>query len=85
MTFVWEPVSLLNLIFCIIIIVLGYWAYRKRENIIAVYIAIAFALFGISHLALLLGSQSSEVSLLVVRTLGYLVVIFALYKAAFGR
>ncbi len=85
MAFVWEPVSLLNLIFCIIIVVLGYWAYRKRENIIAVYIAIAFALFGISHLALLLGSQSSEVSLLVVRTLGYLVVIFALYKAAFGR
>lgn len=85
MAFVWEPVSLLNLIFCIIIVVLGYWAYRKRENIIAVYIAIAFALFGISHLAVLLGSQSSEVSLLVVRSLGYLVVIFALYKAAFGR
>jgi hypothetical protein len=85
MAFVWEPVSFLNLIFCIVIVVLGYWAYRKRENITAVYIAIAFALFGISHLALLLGSQSSEVSLLVVRSLGYLVVIFALYKAAFGR
>ncbi|AEG19215.1 hypothetical protein [Methanobacterium paludis] len=82
---VWDPVTLLNLIFCIIIVILGYWAYRKKENVIAIYIAIAFGLFGISHLAILLGSPSSAVSLLVIRTLGYLVVIFALYKAAFGR
>ncbi|KAF5089129.1 hypothetical protein [Methanobacterium aggregans] len=85
MAFVWDPVSVLNLFFCIVIVLLGYWAYRQRENLIAIYIAIGFALFGISHIAVLLGSQSSEVSLLVVRTLGYLVVIFAMYKAAFQR
>jgi CHASE2 domain-containing sensor protein len=85
MAFVWDPVSVLNLFFCILIVILGYWAYRQKENVIALYIGLGFGLFGISHIAVLLGSQSSEISLLVVRTLGYLVVIFAMYKAAFQR
>ena len=85
MAFVWDPVSVLNLFFCILIVILGYWAYRQKENVVALYIGLGFGLFGISHIAVLLGSQSSEISLLVVRTLGYLVVIFAMYKAAFQR
>ena len=85
MAFVWDPVSVLNLLFCILIVILGYWAYRQKENVVALYIGLGFGLFGISHIAVLLGSQSSEISLLVVRTLGYLVVIFAMYKAAFQR
>lgn len=85
MAFVWDPVSVLNLFFCILIVILGYWAYRQKENVVALYIGLGFGLFGISHIAVLLGSQSSEISLLVVRSLGYLVVIFAMYKAAFQR
>jgi hypothetical protein len=85
MAFVWDPVSVLNLLFCILIVILGYWAYRQKENVVALYIGLGFGLFGISHIAVLLGSQSSEISLLVVRSLGYLVVIFAMYKAAFQR
>ncbi|SCG86676.1 hypothetical protein [Methanobacterium congolense] len=85
MAFVWDPVSVLNLLFCILIVILGYWAYRQKENVVALYIGLGFGLFGISHIAVLLGSQSSEISLLVVRTLGYLVVIFAMYKTAFQR
>jgi hypothetical protein len=45
------------------------------------YIGVAFALFGISHLVNLIapGASFTDV-LLVIRTLGYLIVIFALYK-----
>jgi len=85
MAFNWDPLTALNLVFCIIIVVLGYWAYHKKRNTTAIFIAIAFGLFGISHLALLLGSASTEISLLVIRTLAYLVIIYAVYRAAFGR
>ena len=85
MAIVWEPVSALNLLFCIIIVILGYWVYKNRENVLAIYIALAFGLFGISHLSILLGTKSSEISILAIRTLAYLVVIFALYKAATSR
>jgi hypothetical protein len=85
MAFLWDPLTALNLVFCIIIVVLGYWAYRTKNNMMAIYIALAFGLFGISHLAILLGAKSSEISLWVIRALGYLVVIFALYRTAFSR
>jgi hypothetical protein len=79
-----DPVVILNFIFCLIIVGLGYWAYRKRKSVIAIYIAITFGLFGISHLSILLGIKSSDISILVIRSLGYLVIIYALYKTASG-
>jgi hypothetical protein len=85
MAFVWDTLTALNLVFCVVIVALGYWAYRKKGNIMAIYIALAFGLFGISHLAILLGAKSSEISLWVIRALGYIVVILALYRAAFSR
>jgi hypothetical protein len=79
-----DPVVILNFIFCLIIVGLGYWAYMKRKSVIAIYIAITFGLFGISHLAILLGIKSSDISILVIRSIGYLVIIYALYKTALG-
>ena len=85
MAFIWDPVYATNLLFCIIIVALSYWAYRKKENASPLYIGAAFGLFGISHLAVLLGYKSSEIVLIIIRTLAYLIVIFALYKVAFER
>jgi hypothetical protein len=48
---------------------------------IALYIGAAFGLFGISHLVNLIGLGAELTDLLIIiRTLGYLIVIFALYK-----
>ena len=77
-----DPVTILNLIFCIIIVCLGYYGYSKKESSIALYIAITFGLFGIAHLAIILGVESSHPLILIVRSLGYLVIIYALYKTA---
>jgi hypothetical protein len=44
------------------------------------YVGVGFALFGVSHFMTFVGLATSLADvLLVVRTLGYLVIIFALY------
>ncbi|EKQ54677.1 MAG: hypothetical protein B655_0670 [Methanobacterium sp. Maddingley MBC34] len=85
MTIILDPVTILNLIFCIIIVCLGYWEYHKKESLIALYIAITFGLFGIAHLAIILGVKSSDIFILGIRSIAYLVIIYALYKTALGH
>ncbi|MBU6998469.1 MAG: hypothetical protein HXS41_13025 [Theionarchaea archaeon] len=76
-----DVLTLVNLVLCIIIAALGYWAFKKSSDSVPLYIGIAFGLFGISHLSFLLGLRDTlETPLIVVRLLAYLVVIFALYK-----
>ena len=76
-----DPMYAVNLVLCIIIVIMGYWGYKKSGDTFPLYIGIAFGLFGISHLSILLGLKDSlEVALIVVRLLAYLIVIFALYK-----
>ncbi|AUB55464.1 hypothetical protein DSECCO2_355920 [anaerobic digester metagenome] len=85
MTLVLDPVTILNLIFCIVIVCLGYWEYRKKDSLIAIYIAITFALFGIAHLGIIFGVKSSNIFILTIRSIAYLVIIYALYKTAVGH
>jgi len=83
MPFNWDTITMVNLLLCIIIVILGYWGYRKSGNSVPLYIGIAFGLFGLSHLATLLGLKSTlETPLIIIRTLAYLIVIFTLYKVA---
>ncbi len=72
-----------NLVLAVTIFVLGYIGYTryKSKGRMPLYIAIAFGLFGISHLATLLGlADTLNIILIIVRTLGYLTVIYALYS-----
>ncbi len=78
-----DPIYVVNLILCIVIVVLGYWGYKKSGDSIPLYIGVAFGLFGLSHLATLLGLREIlESVLIVVRLLAYLIVVYALYKVA---
>ena len=80
MALVLDPMYIVNLTLCIIILVLGFFGYRKTRNPVPLYIGIAFGLFGISHLATILGLKTAlEAFLIVIRTVAYLAVIFALY------
>jgi hypothetical protein len=59
--------------------------WRRSNRIFPLYIGIAFGLFGLSHLATILGLKASlEVPLIVIRTLAYLIIVFTVYKIAFG-
>lgn len=81
-----DPIYLVNLTLCIIIFALGFLGYRKGGNRIPLYVGIAFGLFGISHLATILGLKDAlEAALIVIRTAAYLTVMFALYKFLSNR
>lgn len=79
MAIMFDPITTVNLILSLTILVLGVAAYGKKRNRFALYIGAAFGLFGLSHLLTLLGlAQSLTVFLIIIRTLAYLIVIFAL-------
>lgn len=79
-----DPVYLVNLILCVVIVVFGYLGFRKAKDLWPLFIAIAFALFGISHLLTLLGLKEALTGgLIAIRTIAYLLVIYAVYRAAF--
>lgn len=78
---VWDSITFLNLILCIAIVVLGYTGYQRKGSTIALYIGIAFGLFGISHLVFLLGYRDVlEIILMWIRTLAYFIVAVAVMK-----
>jgi hypothetical protein len=86
MAFIWDPITAVNLVLSVTILVLGYWGYKKSNDKVPLYIGIAFGLFGISHLATLLDfKQSLESVLIIIRTLAYLAVIYAVYTIALKR
>jgi hypothetical protein len=79
-----DPIYLLNLILCVVIVVFGYLGFRKVKDLWPLFLAIAFALFGISHLLTLLGLKEALTGgLIAIRTIGYLLVIYTVYRAAF--
>ena len=86
MTFILDPIYLTNLVLCIVILVLGWLGCKKSGDKSPLLIGIAFGLFGISHLATLLGlKETLTVFLIVIRTLAYLTVAFSLYRIALKR
>ena len=86
MTFSMDPIYLTNLILCIIIVAFGCIGYKKTRETWPLYVGIAFGLFGISHLATLLGLKAPlTVFLITIRTIAYLLVVYVLYRVAFKR
>jgi len=84
MSFSWNPISALNLVLCIIILILGFLGYRRNKNQVPLYLGIAFGLFGISHvMSFFRGQNNLENILIIIRILAYILVAVALYKTAF--
>ena len=84
MQFSWDTMTFINLILCIVILIFGILGYQRSKSQMVLYVGIAFGLFGLSHLATLLGLKNSlSTILIIVRTAAYLLVTYALYLAAF--
>jgi hypothetical protein len=78
-------ISVINLVLCVVIFIFGLMGWRRSGKVLPLYIGIAFGLFGLSHLATILGQAAQlEVLLIAIRTLAYLIVVYAVYKVAFG-
>jgi uncharacterized membrane protein (UPF0136 family) len=86
MQFHWDTLTFVNLILCIVILVFGIISYQRTKSRVTLYVGIAFGLFGLTHLATLLGMNITlNTALIVVRTLAYLLVTYALYLAAYSK
>jgi hypothetical protein len=84
MNLVLDPIYIVNLVLCVVILAFGFLGWRRSGRPFSLYVGIAFGLFGLSHLATILGLKDSlETVMIVVRTLAYLLVAFALYQLAF--
>ena len=76
-----DPITTTNFVLCIVILVLGIWAYGKKKNDVPLYIGIAFGLFALSHLMTLLGLAAGlTVFLIIIRLIAYLLVVTALCR-----
>jgi hypothetical protein len=63
-----------------VILILAFWGYRIRHDLIPLLVGIAFGLFGISHFFKILNLDVDLANVfIVVRALGYLLVVVALY------
>lgn len=81
MAFVPDPVVILNLLLCIIILIMGCAIYWKKSDFNALMIGIAFGLFGITHLRTLLGVEFlPTIAFALLRLCGYILVAVALYQ-----
>ena len=81
-----DPIYLINLILCIIIVFFGYLGFKKAKETWPLYIATSFGLFGLSHLLTLLGLREALTGFLIaIRTIAYLLVAYTLYRVAFKK
>ncbi|MCX8206052.1 MAG: hypothetical protein N3H30_02370 [Candidatus Micrarchaeota archaeon] len=79
-----EIIPVVNLILCTAIFILGLFTHVRQRSRTALYIAVAFALFGISHIATILGLQM-ETELVIIRIFAYLCVLAALFLIWIGE
>jgi len=83
MMFVWDTLTFINLVLCVVILVFGVMGWQRSKNRVTLYVGIAFGLFGLSHLGTLFGlSASLKTVWIIVRTAAYLLVTYAMYLAA---
>lgn len=75
-----DVVIVVNFVLATVIFILGLALFARKKSLVALYVGVAFGLFAVSHLVTLLGFAASlEIMLIGVRTLAYLIVIFALF------
>ena len=80
-----DTVGLLNFLLNIAIIALGYAGYQKTKGKLYLYIALAFIVFAVTNLLAALGMADQLLyPIIVMRFVGYVTVLYALY-AGMGR
>jgi len=78
-----DLITTINFVLCIVILLLGLLVYNKKKMAMPLLVGVAFGLFAVSHLATLLGFRDAwEPFLIAVRTLAYLLVVYALLRLA---
>lgn len=83
MTFNPDPVSLINLAFCVAVVILSWWWSRRTGSRTPLFIGLAFGLFGISHFFVLTSlNKSLEQVQIIIRIAAYAIVATGLFFVA---
>jgi PAS domain S-box-containing protein len=78
-----DPVTLINLSFCVVIVLLSGWWNSRTGRRTPLYIGLAFGLFGISHLFVLINlNKPLELALIFIRIAAYAFVTIGLFFIA---
>lgn len=81
-----DILSLIYLLFCLAVCILGIVVYVKRKNSLALFLGIAYGFFTIDRFIVLLGVVAGlDVFGIVLRVIAYLLILFALYKALVNK
>lgn len=83
MSFNPDPVTLINLTFCIIVVIVSCWWYKKTGSRTPLYIGLAFGFFGISHVIILFNlNKPLELFQIIIRIAAYAIVATGLFFIA---
>jgi hypothetical protein len=80
-----DPIPLTNLVLATSIFVLGLWGYHKSGRKTEALVGVAFGLFAFTHLLVVLGTSSTQLLILIIRIVAYLVVMYAMLRVATGH
>jgi uncharacterized membrane protein (UPF0136 family) len=79
-------ITLVNLILAAVVLILGLWAYARKQSKAGLLVGIAFGLFAVAHLLTLVGMAATLNNLLIaIRVLGYLAAMLAVYRLGTQR
>lgn len=82
----WDPVTTFNLALSTSVFVLAMVGWAKVKNALALFIGVAFGLFALTHLAAILTwDETLEALLIILRGIGYLFVVVAVYRVAYPK
>ena len=85
MIFTYDPIVVINLVLTTVILILGFWGFRKSGRLTEALVGGAFGLFAASHLLVLFGVGTSDLLIIALRIAAYLVMIYALLRVAAGQ
>ena len=80
-----EPMPLVNFALATTIFALGLWGYHTSRRLTEALVGVAFGLFAFTHLLVILGTSTTELLILVVRIVAYLIVMYAMLRVATGH
>jgi uncharacterized membrane protein (UPF0136 family) len=85
MQFNWDTLIGFNMILCFVIFIYGIITWSRAKSKVALYMGVAFGIFGLSHLATLLSLDINSIVRIVVRLVAYLLVIYGMFLAGLKK